>query len=77
MRQCRTIGVKVRIAECSGVDSGREGEIVPRSLIETDGRGRPIVTGHYHTMTELGDYMAVRAADGEILLVHRNRLICI
>ena len=77
MRQCRTIGVKVRIAECSGVDSGREGETVPRSLIETDGRGRPVVPGHYRTMTELGDYMAVRATGGEILLVHRDRLICI
>ena len=77
MRQYRTIGQRVRVAECSGVDSGREGEIVPRSLIKTDGRCRPMIPGHYHTMAELYDHIAVRATDGEILLVHRDRLICI
>jgi len=76
-QKVRVIGQKVRVTECSGIDSGKIGEIIPRSLIKTNRRGCPMLPGHYRTMTELSDHLAVRTTSGEILLMSRHRLICI
>ncbi len=50
-----------------GVDSGRRGTVIKKSLVKTDGRGVPKVgRGHYKPLSEWGDWVAVRYDNGDI-----------
>jgi hypothetical protein len=47
------VGDRVRVRAGAGLDSGREGVIVPKSRVPTDGRCIPqLDQGHYHPMED-------------------------
>jgi hypothetical protein len=45
-----TIGQVVHVQICKGLNSGRIGRVVDRREVRTDGRGVPLIPGHYKPM---------------------------
>lgn len=67
-------GAEVRIAEGTGVDSGKLARVVGPDEVATDGRGVPTnVEGAYKPVDWSRD-VAVRLADGRLIIVPKARL---
>ena len=41
------IGQVVQVCICKGLDSSRVGRVIDRHEVRTDGRGVPLIPGHY------------------------------
>jgi hypothetical protein len=69
-------GMKVRIAEGSGIDSGRLVRVAfPSEVpIRKDGTGIPDITGHYQRV-DFRQQAAIKFEDGRIDTMWLNRLI--
>ncbi len=67
------VGELMRVVRCSGIDSGREGTVVPRSELPVDGRGIPqIGQGHYKPLAP--HEIVLRDDRGRLFTMFRNRL---
>ena len=67
------IGQSVEVRQGAGLDSGRQGRVIPRSEVRTDGRGIPLIAGHYCPMRR--DEVAIRDDGGEVFTMFRGCLI--
>lgn len=67
-------GMKVKVCEGSGIDSGKVGRVVYPSEVKTDGRGIPTILGHYRRVN-WREEAAIRYEDGRIDIMFLNRLI--
>jgi hypothetical protein len=71
------IGTRVKVSDGSGIDSGKEGIIVERSRVRTDGRGVPTnIIGAYKPVDWSRD-VAVQLDNGSIITMPKNRLIAL
>lgn len=67
-------GAKAVISEGSGIDSGKQVEVVNRNLIKTDGRGIPTnVSGAYQPV-DWKKEVAIRLPNGELGTMFKDRL---
>ena len=66
------VGTRVRVADGSGIASGKVGTVINRRLVKTDGRGIPVLPGHYRPMTK--NEAVIRLDTGEVITMFRNRL---
>ena len=69
-------GTKIRIAEGSGIDSGKTGVVVHRGCIkfkQTAGGLIPDLPGHYKPLGS--DELPVRLDSGEIITMFKERLL--
>ena len=67
-------GACVRVADLSGVDSGKYGIVVDRREVRTGPRGIPLIPGAYKPV-DWQKEVAVRLSDGELITMFKNRLI--
>lgn len=70
-------GRRVRIAEGSGIDSGKVGKVVYRAIVLTDGDGIPTNVQGAYKPVDWSRESAVLLDTGEIITMYRNRLIVI
>ena len=68
------IGTKVRVAECSGIDSGRVGVIIPRTDVRVDGRGIPELPGFYRRPNWSRE-SAILLEDSTVTIMSNNRIV--
>ena len=69
-------GTRVRIADCSGVDSNKTGVIMPLQALRLTGRGIPDLPGEYRPWTAARTRFErlVRLDDGSTVTMFRDRL---
>ena len=67
------IGTKVRVCQCSGVDSGRTGRVVSPRKVKTDGHCVPKIIGHYKPVNWRKE-SAVLDNNGNLFTMFDNRL---
>ena len=67
-------GMKVKVCEGSGLDSGKVGRVAYPSEVKTDGRGIPTILVHYRPVN-WREEAAIRFEDGSLNTMFLNRLI--
>ena len=67
------LGSKVRVCFGSGLDSDLEGTVVSPSWIKTNGRGIPLLPGHYKPV-DWSREVAVMTPSGRLFTMFTNRL---
>ena len=73
-RKMLRVGQRVRVADCSGIDSNKEGVIISPSRIRINGRGVPELPGHFKP-ADWKRERAVQLDDGNIITMFVDRLI--
>jgi len=69
-----TPGTRVQVSGGSGIDSDKQGVIVDRSEVETDGRGIPTnISGAYKPI-DWQEQVAVRLDNGSLITMYKDRL---
>jgi hypothetical protein len=66
------IGKRVKVMEGAGVASGKEGIVVPKRNVPTDGRGIPKIEGHYDVMKK--DELAIVTDSGQLFTMFARYL---
>ena len=68
--------MRVMIAEGSGLNSGRAGDLVPLSTVPIDSQGIPKLPGHYRPLNCKKEF-AVLLDNGRLITMFKNRVIYI
>jgi hypothetical protein len=68
------VGMRVQIADCSGIDSNKIGTITSPSKVRVNGRGVPDVPGHYRP-ADWTKQVPLVTDDGELIIMFKDRLI--
>lgn len=66
------VGNVVKVNDDSGVHSGKEGVLIPKTAIPVNDKGVPVIPGHINMLQphEVG----VKQADGKIFVIYMNKL---
>lgn len=67
------VGERVEVSLGSGLRSGKVGTIVPWSRVRTDGRGIPLIEGHYKPADHRAEAL-ILGDGGELFTMYKNRL---
>jgi hypothetical protein len=74
MKKRFQVGERYKVCDGSGLLSGQIGRVVERRQVKTDGRGIPLIAGHYCPM--LPDEVPLRNVDTlELFTMFTNRLV--
>ena len=69
------VGSRVKVVSGSGLDSGKEGVIVDRSNVKTDGRGVPMnLSGNYKPI-DWSKEVLIKQDDGKMFSMFKNRVV--
>ena len=67
------VGKRVKVMEgVAGIRSGKEGIVVPKRNVPTDGRGIPKIEGHYDVMKK--DELAIVTDSGQLFTMFARYL---
>jgi len=69
-----SVGTRVRVSGGSGVDSGKEGIVVSRQEVKTDGRGVPTNVPGCYKPVDWSREVAIRMDDESLMTMFKNRL---
>jgi hypothetical protein len=73
-RKMLRVGQRVRVADCSGIDSNKEGVVISPSRIRVNARGVLEIPGHYKP-TDWSKERAVLLDDGNVITMFKDRLV--
>lgn len=68
-------GSRVKVNQGSGLDSDKEGIVIPPNMVKTDSRGIPINVNGAYKPVDWKREVAIKLDDGEIITMFKNRLI--
>ena len=74
MKSTLKIGDRVQVTACSGLDSFVTGVIVSPREVKTDGRGVPLILGHYKPANYHNEFAIRRDDNGQLMTMFKNRL---
>lgn len=68
-------GSRVKVTQGSGLDSNKEGIVIPPNMVKTNDRGVPINVNGAYKPVDWKREVAIKLDDGEIITMFKNRLI--
>lgn len=70
-------GTRIRISDCYGTLSGKTGTVISPRNVPTDGRGIPLIHGHYKPANWSREIPIRLDGTGNLETVHKGRLLVI